>query len=65
MIPGSSLNFSSDERPYKCECEKTFKTRDMLRSHQKTHFKVFQCEFDECDKKFDSLSALEAHKRIQ
>lgn len=52
----------SDARNFKCtECEKAFKTSEMMRSHLKTHFKNYSCT--DCDKKFNSSRSLESHQR--
>lgn len=50
------------ELKFSCQiCSKTFKTKQLLKNHEKTHNKQFQCSA--CSKKFPSQSRLNTHRK--
>ncbi|XP_067946054.1 zinc finger protein 26-like [Watersipora subatra] len=57
------IHVHTGERNYKCSiCEKSYSTRESLRSHMKGHQFQFGCEI--CAKPLGSYSAFIAHKRL-
>lgn len=58
------LGVHSEKRDYHCKCGQSFKTRDMLIKHQRTHFQgPFACSI--CDEVFKFKSGLDHHERLK
>ncbi|XP_044768998.1 zinc finger protein 564-like [Neomonachus schauinslandi] len=54
-----------EEKPYKCkECGKSFKHRQSIRMHERTHTGQRPYECKQCGKAFSSLRSFRIHERI-
>lgn len=50
------------DKPFHCSiCDKAVNSRQHLKRHERTHFKSFQCPFDNCPEAFYKHQSLKAH----